>query len=254
MAKRNLFGFDKNNVHQWLMPLLSIVVLVLCALVMVKVKSCENYEKYSQMPGYAPPSVEGKYSGPWNTDLCKSAFNTFGYSEKKQKNALRNSTNPSYSDFPMHFCAGQNPDDAGLSCAMIPAAGTDALGSATCQAGFGVAYTPEQCENPMTSTGQMYCTDGGFYDCDRVCGNYNIPPDVVDPSSNIWGFDHVCGSVAKTTPGLMDCPVGAKPRLRSGKAGMNLSTTQISSIAVIFSLLALGVVMALIFEWRKKRK
>jgi len=237
----------------WLTASISVVILVLSAIVMSKAKSCnENYKSSLNKPGYSPSSPQGNYKGPWDANICKAFFKASKFNARKQKTCLNKPFTPGCSDYPMHYCSGLiydkdgNPDP---QCGMYTAAGTDSVGSDSCPADFGMAYTPEQCDAPLLSSGQMFCTNGGLYDCDAICGA-GPEPEEVDPKDNMWGFSRRCGTVMTTTAGMSDCPKG-KIRFGTGDSESPMSGTKMA-IIVVGAVLALVIVGIMIMSFRSK--
>jgi len=208
MAKRR-FRFASETTG-WAVAIIAIVVLVLSGLILAKTRKLEKYTPKTANQiggvGYAPPlPVAGQnYTGLWDAKVCKGVFNDPNFDPEKQKNCLNRINDPDCSDYPMHFCGGQAGPNQSFDCAMIPAAGVDSAGSASCQQGYGVAFSVDQCDKPLLSSGQMYCGSSGFYSCDKIC-DPKTSPVAVDPASNMWGFDRACSNVITETPGLQNC-------------------------------------------------
>jgi len=220
----------------WSLPVLATVVAILSVVIFSKV----NKETYK--PKYSPSAYAGKYTGLWDSKLCKASFAANGYNKKKQEKCL-NIDDPSCSDFPMHYCSGTVQDNNGQNqqfCNLFT--GFDAGNS--CPVGFGMAYTPQQCEEPVLSTGQMYCSDdGGPYDCEKIC-DINTDPVEVDPRGNPWNFPRMCGSVLTTTADMRRCPMpGNRAKFGSADSENNNNTAKNLAIIILF----LAVLFSLVF-------
>jgi len=243
MGRKRAFRFSGSEALDVYMAVGAVVMLMFCIIIFYKVhKQSEPYES----PQFAPPMPMGKYTGVWNKDLCHSVFQDPNFDAGMQKNCLNDISNPDCSDYPMHFCGGQSSDGK-FECGVVVAAGTDSAGSTTCQKNYGMAFSDADCDSPLLSSGQMYCSSGpGFYNCDKICDAKSAPIPV-DPASNMWGLDRACGNVQQATAGLNNCPASGNGNSSIRSSRMTKSSEKTSPAKmIVYVAVAVAVVVGLV--------